>query len=138
MWYNEHIYCMDKTKTRIILILVAVIILGGSYFGVLATEEKKRLSSRNVAREDLATTIMEMERVRREYFSAIEERRAELRQSMDSAKEQYETLLKEQPALIDANKKGVTVPVKKTVTVKVPTTTVTKSKPQSTRKTKSS
>ncbi len=129
---------MDKTKTRIILILVAVIILGGSYFGVLATEEKKRLSSRNVAREDLATTITEMERVRREYFSAIEERRAELRQSMDSAKEQYETLLKEQPALIDANKKGVTVPVKKTVTVKVPTTTVTKSKPQSTRKTKSS
>lgn len=129
---------MDKTKTRIILILVAVIILGGSYFGVLATEERKRLSSRNMAREDLATTITEMERVRREYFSAIEERRAELRQSMDSAKEQYETLLKEQPALIDANKKGVTVPVKKTVTVKVPTTTVTKSKPQSTRKTKSS
>ncbi len=129
---------MDKTKIRIILILVAVIILGGSYFGVLATEEKKRLSSRNVAREDLATTITEVERVRREYFSAIEERRAELRQSMDSAKEQYETLLKEQPALIDANKKGVTVPVKKTVTVKVPTTTVTKSKPQSTRKTKSS
>lgn len=129
---------MDKTKTRIILVLISVIILGGSYFGVLATEQKKRLASRYVAQEDLVTLMTEMERVRREYFVAVEERRAEFRQSMDSAKAQYEALLKEQPALIDANKKGVTIPVKKTVTVEVPTTTVTKSKPQSTRKTKSS
>lgn len=129
---------MDKTKTRVILVLLSIIILGGSYFGVLATEEKKRLTSRMVIREDLATSITETERVRREYFVAVEEKRAELRQSMDSAKAQYDALLKEQPALIDANKKGVSVPVKKTVTVEVPKTTVTKSKPQSTRKTKSS
>lgn len=38
---------MDKTKTRIILVLISVIILGGSYFGVLATEQKKRLATRN-------------------------------------------------------------------------------------------
>lgn len=129
---------MDKTKTRIILILISVIILGGSYFGVLATEQRKRLATRSAIQEDVVTSISEAERLRQEYFTAIEAKRAELRQSMDDAKAQYEALLKSQPALIDANKKGVSVPVQKTVTVKAPTTTVTKSKPQSTRKTKSS
>lgn len=129
---------MDKTKTRIILVLVSVIILGGSYFGVLATEQRKRSAGREVMVANVETALSESERLRQEYFANVEAKRAELKKSMEDAKAQYDALLKKQPALIDANKKGVSVPVQKTVTVKAPTTTVSKSKPKSTRKTKSS
>ena len=60
---------MDKTKTRIILVLISVIILGGSYFGVLATEQKKRLATRNATQEEVVTSISEAERLRQEPLS---------------------------------------------------------------------
>ncbi len=129
---------MDKTKTRIILVLIAVIIFGGSYFGVLVTEQKKRLAGRNATASDIQESLSEADRLRAEYFAAIEAKKAELSKAMGDAKTQYDALLKNQPTLIDANKKGVSVPVQKTVTVQTPTTTVTKSRPQATRKTKTS
>jgi hypothetical protein len=75
--------------------------------------------------------------LRAAYFTAIEAKKAELSKAMGDAKTQYEKLLSDQPALIDANKRGVSVPVTKTVTTQVPTT-VTSVKPQATRKTKTS
>ena len=126
---------MDKTKTRIILVLIAVIIFGGSYFGVLVTEQKKRLAGRNATASDIQESLSEADRLQAEYFAAIE---AELSKAMGDAKTQYDALLKNQPTLIDAIKKGVSVPVQKTVTVQTPTTIVTKSRPQATRKTKTS
>ncbi len=129
---------MDKTKTRIILVLIAVIVFGASYFGVLMTEQKKRLAIRSATASDIVTSLAEADRLRTEYFTAVETKKAELRKAMGEAKTQYETLLSRQPALIDANKKGVSVPVTKTVTTQVPTTSVTASKPQATRKTKTS
>lgn len=129
---------MDKTKTRIILVLIAVIIFGGSYFGVLVTEQKKRLAGRNATASDIQESLSEADRLRAEYFAAIEAKKAELSKAMGDAKTQYDALLKNQPTLIDANKKGVSVPVQKTVTVQTPTTIVTKSRPQATRKTKTS
>ncbi len=129
---------MDKTKTRIILVLIAVIIFGASYFGVLMTEQKKRLASRNATASDIQLSLSESDRIREAYFKAIEAKKAELSKAMGDAKTQYEKLLSDQPALIDANKKGVSVPVQKTVTTQVPTTSVTTSKPAATRKTKTS
>jgi Tfp pilus assembly protein PilO len=128
---------MDKTKTRIILVLIAVIIFGASYFGVLVTEQKKRLASRSVTANDIQASLSESDRLRAAYFTAIEAKKAELSKAMGDAKTQYEKLLSDQPALIDANKRGVSVPVTKTVTTQVPTT-VTSVKPQATRKTKTS
>ena len=40
---------MGKTKIRVIIILISVILFGGAYFAVLATEENKRLA-KNSAR----------------------------------------------------------------------------------------
>jgi len=120
---------MDKTKTRIILVLISVIILGGSYFGVLATEQKKRLATRESMVANIKDSLSESERIRQEYFADVETKREEWKKSMDEAKTQYDALMKSQPALINANKKKVTVPVQKTVT---------KSAPVSTRTTKSS
>ncbi len=129
---------MDKTKTRIILVLIAVIIFGAVYFGVLVTEQKKRLASRSATVSDVQGALSESDRLRAAYFTAVEAKKAELSKAMGEAKTQYETLLSRQPALIEANKKGVSVPVTKTVTTQVPTTSVTASKPQATRKTKTS
>lgn len=129
---------MDKTKTRIILVLIAVIVFGASYFGVLMTEQKKRLAIRSATASDIVTSLAEADRLRTEYFTAVETKKAELRKAMGEAKTQYETLLSRQPALIDANKKGVSVPVTKTVTTQVPTTSVTTTKPKATRTTKTS
>ena len=117
--------------------LTVVIIFGGSYFGVLLTEQRKRLASRSAAASDIRISLSEADRLRAEYFAAIEAKKAELSKAMEDAKSQYEKLLSDQPAIIDANKKGVSVPVQKTVTTQVPTT-VTSAKPQATRKTKTS
>lgn len=129
---------MDKMKTRIILVLIAVIIFGASYFGVLMTEQKKRLVSRSTKLNDIRASLSDAERSRAAYFTAVEAKKTELTNAMSNAKAQYETLLSDQPALIDANKKGVSVPVTKTVTTQVPTTSVVTTKPQATRKTKTS
>ncbi|MFZ1720434.1 MAG: hypothetical protein WAU28_03725 [Candidatus Moraniibacteriota bacterium] len=129
---------MDKTKTRIILVLIAIIIFGASYFGVLMTEQKKRFVIRSATASDIVASLAEADRLRTEYFTAVETKKAELRKAMGEAKTQYETLLSSQPALIDANKKGISVPVTKTVTTQVPTTSVTTTKPKATRTTKTS
>lgn len=129
---------MDKIKTRIILVLLTLLIVGGSYFKVLMTEQKRRLAERSVAQSDIQASLAETERLRQEYFTAVESKKAELRMAMDAAKSQYDALLQSQPALVEANKKGVSVPVTKTVTTQVPVTSVSTSKPQSTRSTKTS
>ena len=129
---------MDKTKTRIILVLLAVIVLGGSYFGVLQAEQRKRLAARSLTQSDIEASLADAERLRQEYFVAIDARKAELKQLFDASKSQYTDLLQKQPALIDANKRGVSVPVTKTVTTQVPATPVITAKPQATRKTKTS
>ena len=129
MWQYVMKFFMDKTKTRIILVLISVIVLGGSYFGVLATEQKKRLATRESMIADINESLSESERIRQEYFADVEAKRAEWKKSMDDAKAKYDDLMKKQPALINANKKAVSVPVQKTVV---------ESKPASTRTTKSS
>jgi peptidoglycan hydrolase CwlO-like protein len=129
---------MDKMKTRIIIILLVVIVFGGAYFGVLVTEQKKRFFAHAAMQDDLLASIADSKRRQAEYFAAVGAKKEELAKSMDAAKSQYEKLLRDQPALIEANKKGVSVPVEKTVTVQVPTTTPVVSKPISTRKTKTS
>jgi peptidoglycan hydrolase CwlO-like protein len=129
---------MDKMKTRIIIILLAIIVFGGVYFGVLMTEQKKRFLTHAAMQDDLLASIADSKRRQAEYFAAVGAKKEELAKSMDAAKSQYEKLLQDQPALIEANKRGMSVPVERTVTVQVPTTTPVVSQPTPTRKTKTS
>lgn len=126
---------MDKTKTVVIVILLSMLILGGSYFGILVKEQNKRVDSRGALSVDIQTSLAEAERRRQEYFADVDAKKADLKKAMDESRAKYEALLQQQPALIEANKKTVSVPVTKTVTEKVPVTTST---PTSTRKTKTS
>ncbi len=129
---------MEKLKNRIIFVLLELLILGGAYFGVLATEQKKRLAVLTATQADVQMTLSDLERFRQEYFVAVELKKAELSDVMDMAKSQYDTLRQKQPAMIEENKKGVSVPITKTVTVQLPKTSVATSKPKSTRTTKTS
>ncbi|MFZ2299724.1 MAG: hypothetical protein WAW00_01145 [Candidatus Moraniibacteriota bacterium] len=131
---------MGKTKIRGIVLALSIILFGGSYFAVLAVEENRRLAKNIADREQFMIDVRELDRARQLYLESVLESRAASKQNMELARQQYEELLKNQPSLIQQNKKQATttvqqlVPVAKSSNVSATQT----SKPKSTRTTKTS
>lgn len=119
------------------LVFSLVLFVGASYF-VLSSEQAKRIEQQRVSRERFMADLKEADRLRQEYFAQIDAKRAISQAQMDAAKQEYETLLANQPELVKNQQQPVTKTVTQTVpvtqTVKVPAgSTVTAS-----RKTKTS
>lgn len=130
---------MGKAKMRLIIIAVALSGFSSVLFGVLYTEEGKRIQKAEVDRQAFLDAQQLIAQERKKYFDEIAGKRAELRAGMDATKQQYETLLQSQSALIAQNQttktETVTVPVQTKV---VDTSPPTVSKPKTTRSTKTS
>ena len=128
---------MEKGKIRFIVVLVTLLLLSGILFGVLYAEEGKRLARAERDRQTFLVEQQAIEQDRKQYFTEVAAKRAELRAGMDASKQQYEALLKNQSAAIAQNQttrtETVTVPVQTSIT-----TSTTVSKPKSTRSTKTS
>lgn len=131
---------MDKIKIRIIVILLAIIAFGGTYFAVLAAEESKRLAKNTADREQFMNDVRELDRARQLYLESVMRHRVASKQNMDQAKQQYEELLKNQPTLIQENQKQTTAKVEQLVPVAKSSnvSTAQTAKPKSTRTTKTS
>lgn len=128
---------MDKIKMRIIAVLAFALIFNGVLFGILYSEELKRLAKRDgEINETLAKAALASE-ARKRYYEQITDDRKKLREQMEKSKADYEAALQEQPARVAEQKREVT----KMVETVVPVTTkeaVTASKPTSTKSTKTS
>lgn len=131
---------MNKIGLRSALILFFLILSGGSFFAVLASEENKRLSKSKADQEQFLSDVRELEKARQEYLDRVAQAREASKQGMTTAKKQYEQLLSDQPALIQKNRKQTTVSVKKLVPVATSSnvSSTQASKPKSTKTTKTS
>lgn len=128
---------MDKTKMRIIAVLLFAIIFNVVLFGVLYAEELKRFAKREARTNDILTKAGQTDEARKRYYEQIAEDRRKLREQMEQAKTGYEDLLAKQPDLVAAQKQQVTKVVQEVVPVTTKET-VTVSKPTSTKSTKTS
>ncbi len=122
---------------RIIAVLAFALIFNGVLFGILYSEELKRLAKRDgEINETLAKAALASE-ARKRYYEQITDDRKKLREQMEKSKADYEAALQEQPARVAEQKREVT----KMVETVVPVTTkeaMTASKPTSTKSTKTS
>jgi hypothetical protein len=126
---------MDKTKIRIILVLVCALSFSLALFGVLYAEEAKNISRREELLQDFFSQIREGDRARKEYYEGIAKQKDELRTQMADAEKTYRDLLNDQSDIVEGKKEQVTKVVEQVVPV---TTQQTVTKPKSTKKTKSS
>ncbi len=128
---------MNKWFVRIVSLVVTVAIFGTAGYFVVSSEQWKQAEKARADREQFMADLKESDRVRQEYFSEIDARRALSKAQMDAARQQYADLTAKQPELVKNNQQTVTKIVTQTVpvvsTVQVPATTTT-----STRTTKSS
>lgn len=108
---------MNKLSIRIILVSFSLLIFGGSFFAVLASEEDKRIAKIRAERDAFLASAKEIADARTAYLEGIAQSREASRQEMQKAKGQYETLLKNQPALVKQNEKTTTTTVKQLVPV---------------------
>ncbi|HCJ45524.1 MAG: hypothetical protein GW815_01925 [Candidatus Moranbacteria bacterium] len=136
---------MNKISLRIILVSFFLLLFGGSFFAVLAAEEDKRIAKIRAEREQFLASAKETADARTAYLEGLTQSREAARQEMQKAKGQYETLLKNQPALVKQNEKTTTTTVKQLVPVasssNVASSQTTKSvvsKPKATTKSKAS
>lgn len=133
---------MNKIVLRIILVSFFLLLSIGSFFAVLAVEEDRRLAKAKTDQEQFLINAREIEQARQAYLQSIAESRAASKDAMAVAQEQYKTLLKNQPTLVEQKKKQTvtTVPVKQLVPVatKSNVKSTQTSKPKSTRTTKTS
>lgn len=131
---------MGKTKIRVIIVLLFIILFGGAYFAVLAAEENKRLAKNVADREQFMNDVRDLDQARKVYLESVLQSRTASQQDMAKAKKQYEKLLKNQPTLVQQNQKQTTTTVQQLVPVanssNVSSTQTTK--PKSTRTTKTS
>jgi len=135
---------MNKITLRIIIVSFFLLLSIGSFFVVLAVEEDRRLAKTKIDQEQFLANAREIEKARQAYLESVAESRAASREAMTVAKNQYETLLKNQSALVEQQKKKTvtTVPVQQLVPVasssNVTKTQTSKPKATATRKTKTS
>lgn len=131
---------MNKIALRIILTSFFLLLAGGSFFAVLAVEEDKRVSKIRAEQEQFLANAREIEQARQAYLQSVADSREASRQAMITAKSQYETLLKNQPALIKQNQKQTitTVPQLVPVASSSNVTSTQTSKPKAARATKTS
>lgn len=134
---------MATTKTKFFLFLFALFAFLGPFAAILAIEKTKRAESLIAKQEEIALAQKETALARYQYYLDENDRKNNLKQSMQEAKTQYEQLLKDQPALIKQKQTTVNqtvikpVAVQKVVTAQVPVAS-TSSKPKSSTKTKTS
>jgi len=128
---------MDKTKIRIILVLVCALSFSLALFGVLYAEEAKNISRREESLQDFLTQLREGDRARKEYYEGIAKQKEDLRRQMADAEKAYQDLLTEQPDIVAGKKQQVTQVTKQVVPVTTQQT-VSVSKPKSTKSTKTS
>jgi len=131
---------MNKTSLRVILALFFIILFGGSFFAVLAGEENKRLAKSKADQEQFLSDVQALDRARQAYLESVLQSRTASKADMATAKAQYETLLKDQPSLIQQNQKQTTTTVKQLVPVASSSNvkSTQTAKPKSTRTTKTS
>ena len=131
---------MNKIALRIILVSFFLLLAGGSFLAVLAVEEDRRLAKIKVEQEQFLSSARDVNQARQAYLESVAQSRDVSRQNMETAKSQYEQLLKDQPALVQKNKTQTTTTVPTLVPVanssNVSSTQTTK--PKSTRTTKTS
>lgn len=108
---------MNKIALRIILVSFFLLLFGGSFFAVLAVEEDKRVAKIKSGQEQFLANAREIEQARQDYLDGVAKSREASRQAMTTAQGQYETLLKNQPALIQQNQKQTTTTVSQLVPV---------------------
>lgn len=126
---------MKKSRLHLILVFATLILLLGSWFGVLYSEERRRLAQAAEERAAFMARLEEIDRDRKAYYESVTEQRRVQAAAMEAARAQYEELLKNQAAAVKAQAKPVVQTVQKPVTK---TETVTTAKPKSTRSTKTS
>ena len=130
------VHSMNRWFIRIVSLVVTVAIFGAAGYFVVSSEQWKQAEQARADREQFMADLKESDRIRQEYFSEIDAKRALSKAQMDAAKKQYDDLVAKQPELVKSNQQTVTKIVTQTVpvtqTVKVPASTT------STRKTKSS
>ena len=130
---------MNKISSKIILVSIVVLLFGGSFFTVLAVEGTKRLAKIRSEQQQFLENVREAEQARQAYLENVAQSREASRKEMDAAKDQYESLLKDQPSLIQDNQKQTVTTVKELVPVadssNVSSTQTSKPKSTSTTKT---
>lgn len=133
---------MNKAVLRIIVVSFFLLLSGGSFLAVLAVEEDRRLAKTKYEQTQFLNNAREIERSRQAYLESIAQSRAASKESMATAKSQYEALLANQASLIEQNKKQTTttVPVKQLVPVASSSnvTNTQSTKPKAIRTTKTS
>lgn len=107
----------------------------GAWFWVLYSEENRRLAQAAKRETEYLDELRVIDSDRKAYFESIAATRKEQLEAMETAKAQYEALLKSQADQVKAQTKATTQVVSKPVTKKE---TVQVAKPKSTRKSKSS
>lgn len=111
---------------------------------VVMVEHTKNVAKLKDEAQNYQGTIAASEEARARYYQNVETKKGELKQLMDKAQTDYQTLLQDQPKQVTAHQKTTTQTVTEPVVVKksVPSTTSSTSsstsKPTSTRKTKTS
>jgi vacuolar-type H+-ATPase subunit H len=128
---------MDKTKIRIILVLVCSLLFSLALFGVLYAEEAKNISRREESLQNFLSQLREGDRARKEYYEAIAKQKEDLRRQMADTEKAYQNLLVEQPDIVAGKKQQVTQVTERVVPVTTQQT-VSVSKPKSTKSTKTS
>lgn len=131
---------MNKLSLRITIVSFFLLLSGGLLFAVLVAEEDKRIAKVKAEQEQFLANAREIEQSRQAYLDGIAQSREASRLAMDEAKKQYEQLLLDQPALVQKNQKQATtvVPQLKPVASTSNVKSTQKSKPKSTRTTKTS
>ena len=126
---------MGKNSFRILSFLFSGTLLVIAWFWVLYNEENRRLAQAAKRETEYLEEIRSIDSERKAYFESITTTRQDQLKAMEAAKAQYEALLKNQSAEVQAQTKATTQVVSKPVTKKE---TVQVAKPKSTRKSKSS
>lgn len=122
---------------RIISVIAFALIFNSVLFGVLYSEELKRIAKRDGEINETLAKAALADEARKRYYDQIADDRRKLREQMEKSKSDYEAALLEQPARVAEQKREVT----KMVETVVPVTTketVAASKPKSTKSTKTS
>lgn len=132
---------MRNFLTKFFLLLFVLVAFVGPVAAVFSMEKLRRTEQVISQQEGLIGAQKEVALARYQYYMGLSDQKANLKQAMQESRDQYDQLMKDQPALVKANQTAVTqtvikpVKVQKVVTQQVP---VTSSTPKSSTKTKTS
>lgn len=122
---------MEKTKIRIILVLIVLLGFSLSSFAVLFVEQKKLRAKLDDSERQSGARMEDIVSARKKYYDTVAQEKEALRKQMADSKAQYEELLQTQADTVAEKTQTVTQTTQQTVPVTV-------TKPKSATKTKSS